>query len=98
MAYGRVFNKVRSALSLLYLSRVNIATWIDHFNTAIISKGISAGKGQNTYLDSDFEIDGEKFFSRDRGRDLETDEQIWGSVAGPFHFVPLQSFADEVKV
>ena len=54
-------------------------------------------KGQNTYLDSDFEIDEENFFSRDRGRDVETDEQIWGSVAGQFHFVPLQSFAQEIK-
>ena len=54
-------------------------------------------KGQDTYLDSDFEIDEEKFFSRDRGRDLETDQQIWGSVAGPFHFTRLKSFANEVE-
>jgi hypothetical protein len=55
-------------------------------------------KGQTTYLDSDFEIDGEKFISRDRGRDPETDEHIWGSVAGPFHFVRWGNFADEVKL
>jgi len=54
-------------------------------------------KGQNTYLDSEFEIDEEKFISLDRGRDLETDEHIWGSVAGPFYFVRWASFADEVK-
>ena len=55
-------------------------------------------KGQNTYLDSTFEIDENKFISLDRGRDPETDEHIWGSVAGPFHFVRWASFADEVKV
>jgi hypothetical protein len=55
-------------------------------------------KGQKTYLDSEFEIDAEKFISLDRGRDLDTDEHLWGSVAGPFHFVRWSSFADEVKV
>jgi len=55
-------------------------------------------KGKKTYLDSEFEIDDEKFISRDRGRDLETDEQIWGSVAGAFRFVRWQSFADEVRI
>lgn len=55
-------------------------------------------KGKTTYLDSEFEIDEEKFISLDRGRDPETDEHIWGSVAGPFYFVRWASFADEVKV
>ncbi|MBD2501787.1 chromophore lyase CpcT/CpeT [Anabaena azotica] len=55
-------------------------------------------KGQKTYLDSEFEINEEKFISLDRGRDLDTDEHIWGSVAGPFYFVRWQSFADEVKI
>ncbi len=55
-------------------------------------------KGRTTYLDSEFEIDTEKFISLDRGRDPETDEHIWGSIAGPFHFVRWASFADEVKV
>ncbi|HEY9852454.1 MAG TPA: chromophore lyase CpcT/CpeT [Leptolyngbyaceae cyanobacterium] len=55
-------------------------------------------KGKTTYLDSEFDIDEEKFISLDRGRDPETDEHIWGSVAGPFHFVRWASFADEVKV
>ncbi|MBW4557347.1 MAG: chromophore lyase CpcT/CpeT [Trichormus sp. ATA11-4-KO1] len=53
-------------------------------------------KGQKTYLDSEFEISEEKFISLDRGRDLDTDAHIWGSVAGPFHFVRKNSFADEV--
>ncbi|BAB77038.1 chromophore lyase CpcT/CpeT [Anabaena sp. FACHB-709] len=55
-------------------------------------------KGQKTYLDSEFEINEEKFISLDRGRDLETDAHIWGSVAGPFYFVRLHNFADEVKI
>jgi hypothetical protein len=55
-------------------------------------------KGKETYLDSSFEIDQDKFISLDRGRDPETDEHIWGSVAGPFYFVRWATFADEVKV
>ncbi|MBW4586279.1 chromophore lyase CpcT/CpeT [Aetokthonos hydrillicola Thurmond2011] len=55
-------------------------------------------KGQKTYLDSEFEIDEEKFVSHDRGRDPETDEHLWGAIAGPFQFVRWGSFADEVRV
>ncbi|MGB3204552.1 MAG: chromophore lyase CpcT/CpeT [Crinalium sp.] len=55
-------------------------------------------KGQKTYLDSTFEIDEHKFISLDRGRDPETDEHIWGSLAGAFYFVRRASFAEEVKV
>ncbi|MBD2729967.1 chromophore lyase CpcT/CpeT [Nostoc sp. FACHB-892] len=54
--------------------------------------------GKNTYLDNEFEIDAKEFFSLDRGRDLDTDEHLWGSIAGPFHFVKWGTFADEVKV
>ncbi|QHG15655.1 chromophore lyase CpcT/CpeT [Nostoc sp. ATCC 53789] len=53
--------------------------------------------GKNTYLDNEFEIDAKEFFSLDRGRDLETDERLWGSIAGPFHFVRWANFADEVQ-
>jgi hypothetical protein len=52
---------------------------------------------KKTYLDSSFEIDEHKFISRDRGFDPETDEHIWGSLAGPFHFVRWASFADELN-
>lgn len=55
-------------------------------------------KGKTTYLDSEFEIDDQKFISWDRGRDPETDEHIWGSFAGPFYFVRWNSFADEVRL
>ncbi|WP_204136936.1 chromophore lyase CpcT/CpeT [Halomicronema sp. CCY15110] len=54
--------------------------------------------GKVTYLDSVFEIDGEKFQSWDRGRDPATDEHLWGALAGPFYFTRRASFADEVTV
>lgn len=53
-------------------------------------------KGKTTYLDNSFEVDGSKLISYDRGRDPETDELVWGSVAGPFHFEMISSFAEEV--
>jgi CpeT/CpcT family (DUF1001) len=52
--------------------------------------------GQNTYLASTFEIDADRFSSLDRGCDLETDQRVWGSIAGPFEFVRTASFADEL--
>ncbi|MEL6439023.1 MAG: chromophore lyase CpcT/CpeT [Cyanobacteria bacterium J06621_8] len=54
-------------------------------------------KGKITYLDNSFEVTDDKLISYDRGRDPETDELVWGSVAGPFEFFPTQSFAAEVK-
>lgn len=55
-------------------------------------------KGKITYLDNSFVITDNKLTSYDRGRDPETDELVWGSIAGPFEFHPTQSFADEVSV
>ncbi len=78
-----------------------IVEWTGHSFKGAVESGkncIVFRKGQNTYLDSEFEMDADKFISKDRGRDLETDEHIWGSVAGPFQFVRWQSFADEVKI
>lgn len=54
--------------------------------------------GKQTYLDNEFEVDADQLFSLDRGRDPETDELAWGSIAGPFHFLRRTSFADEVKL
>ena len=51
---------------------------------------------QETYLDNEFEVSQQKLYSLDRGRDLETDERVWGSIAGPFDFDRVTSFADEV--
>ncbi len=53
--------------------------------------------GKETYLDNSFEIDDQKLISLDRGYDPITDELVWGSVAGAFHFKRRQSFADEVE-
>ncbi|MGL5873075.1 MAG: chromophore lyase CpcT/CpeT [Xenococcaceae cyanobacterium] len=53
-------------------------------------------KGQKTYLDNSFEINEEKLISFDRGLDPETDELVWGSIAGPFHFIRKTSFSNEV--
>jgi hypothetical protein len=53
-------------------------------------------KGKKTYLDNSFEVDEEKLISFDRGLDPETDELVWGSIAGPFHFMRKTSFAEEV--
>lgn len=53
-------------------------------------------KGKITYLDNSFQIDQEKLISYDRGRDPETDELVWGSIAGPFEFTPVQRFGDQV--
>ncbi|NEP17121.1 MAG: chorismate-binding protein [Leptolyngbya sp. SIO4C1] len=54
-------------------------------------------KGKTTYLDNEFEITNERLVSYDRGRDPETDELIWGSVAGPFEFEKRQRFDHEVE-
>lgn len=56
-------------------------------------------KGQKSYLDNEFEVldQGAVMMSLDRGRDLETDERLWGSIAGPFHFERVRSFADELS-
>jgi hypothetical protein len=55
-------------------------------------------KGQETYLDNEFEISDTQLLSLDRGRDLETNERVWGSIAGPFNFTRIVSFADEVPL
>jgi CpeT/CpcT family (DUF1001) len=54
-------------------------------------------KGQQTYLDNEFEMTENTFTTIDRGRDLETDAIVWGSIAGPFEFVRWASFADELR-
>lgn len=78
-----------------------IVEWTGHSFKGRVEPGkgcIVVRKGQSTYLDSEFEIDQEKFISHDRGRDPQTDDHIWGAVAGPFQFVRWGDFADEVKV
>jgi hypothetical protein len=80
-------------------------TFITHWTGNSFKGGVEPGKGcmverngRQTYLDSVFEIDQHRFTSHDRGRDPETDEHVWGAVAGPFEFVRWASFASEVQV
>jgi hypothetical protein len=54
--------------------------------------------GKDTYLDNSFEISPQQLISLDRGLDMETDERVWGSIAGPFEFTQTASFADEVEI
>ena len=77
-----------------------IVEWTGHSFKGRVEPGkacVIIRKGETTYLDSAFEIDDQQLLSLDRGRDPETDEMVWGSVAGPFRFVRWASFADEVK-
>ncbi len=52
--------------------------------------------GKQTYLHSEFEVRQDLFISLDRGYDVDTDERVWGSLAGPFYFVKKTCFAEEV--
>lgn len=76
-----------------------IAEWTGTHFKGYVKPGkacIVVRKGKESYLDNSFEIDEQKMISFDRGRDLITDELLWGSVAGPFQFTRVQSFAHEV--
>ena len=67
-----------------------IVNWTGHSFRGRVEPGkacIVVRKGKTTYLDNEFEVDAERLVSYDRGRDPETDELVWGSIAGPFEFV-----------
>ena len=53
-------------------------------------------KGRTTYLVSEVELTETTWVSRDRGFDVDTDEHIWGSAAGPLKFEKKESFAAEI--
>ncbi|MEG3859971.1 chromophore lyase CpcT/CpeT [Microcoleus sp. herbarium12] len=53
-------------------------------------------KGCSTYLISDVEITETTWISLDRGMDVNTHQQIWGSDNGSLWFEKRQSFASEV--
>lgn len=88
------------------LEKIPGSTFITEWTGQSFKGKVEPGKGcivvrngRTTYLDSEFEINGEIFTSHDRGRDPETDEHVWGALAGPFVFNKrLASFADEVNV
>jgi len=53
-------------------------------------------KGCKTYLVSDVELTETTWVSFDRGMDLNTHEQVWGSAAGPLKFEKIVSYAAEL--
>ncbi len=55
-------------------------------------------KGKVTYLDNSFEINKTELISYDCGRDPNTDELVWGSIAGSFHFQMITSFGEEIPL
>ncbi|MFM7449047.1 MAG: chromophore lyase CpcT/CpeT [Leptolyngbyaceae cyanobacterium] len=52
--------------------------------------------GCQTYLDSYVEITETTWVSLDRGLDVNTHQQVWGSTFGPLRFEKQESFAHEV--
>jgi hypothetical protein len=77
-----------------------IVEWTGKTFKGVIKPGkncIVVRKDRTTYLDNSFEIDEHRLISIDRGHDLETDELVWGSIAGPFEFVRWANFAHEVE-
>jgi CpeT protein len=55
-------------------------------------------QGRMTYLVSEVEITETTWFSLDRGMDIETHEQVWGSTSGHLRFEKCQSFALELPL
>lgn len=53
-------------------------------------------KGVQTYLVSEVELTETTWVSWDRGMDINTHQQIWGSAAGPLKFKKRESFANEI--
>ncbi len=53
-------------------------------------------QGHQTYLVSEVELTATTWKSLDKGIDVATHTQIWGSTAGALEFTKIKSFADEV--
>ena len=53
-------------------------------------------KGVDTYLVSEVELTQTTWISWDRGMDLNTHQQVWGSAKGPLKFTKRESFAAEL--
>ncbi|MEM9539648.1 MAG: chromophore lyase CpcT/CpeT [Cyanobacteria bacterium P01_E01_bin.42] len=60
-------------------------------NECLISRN-----GRQTYLVSEVELSATTWISRDRGFDIDTNEQVWGSAEGPLVFAKDRSFASEI--
>ncbi|NER79942.1 MAG: chorismate-binding protein [Leptolyngbya sp. SIO1D8] len=55
-------------------------------------------RGCQTYLVSDVEITESTWVSLDRGLDVETHEQVWGSEHGSLRFEKRESYAHEITI
>ncbi|MEL6440323.1 MAG: chromophore lyase CpcT/CpeT [Cyanobacteria bacterium J06621_8] len=55
-------------------------------------------QGVTTYLVSSVELTETTWVSWDRGLDLESHQQVWGSAKGPLKFSKKQSFAAELPL
>lgn len=52
--------------------------------------------GVKTYLISEVELTENTFVTWDRGMDINTNQQLWGSAIGPLHFEKVYSYANEL--
>lgn len=94
----RLSSLTRDRLTLLPCCNF-LVEWKDGKFTGSVEPGkrcMVTRKGQETYLDSTFELSESTFVSWDRGRNPIDDSHVWGSLAGPFQFEKRASFADEV--
>lgn len=55
------------------------------------------GVDRPVYLDSKITLTRDSYSPWDIGRDLETDERVWGGALGPFEFVAKKRFDHEVS-
>ncbi|MBW4594833.1 MAG: chromophore lyase CpcT/CpeT [Brasilonema angustatum HA4187-MV1] len=55
-------------------------------------------KGCLTYLISDVELTATTWVSLDKGMDVNTHQQVWGSTFGALEFEKRESFADELPL
>ncbi|MBW4630749.1 MAG: chromophore lyase CpcT/CpeT [Iphinoe sp. HA4291-MV1] len=55
-------------------------------------------KGCLTYLISDVELTATTWVSLDKGMDVNTHQQVWGSTFGPLRFEKRESFANELPL
>ena len=60
------------------------------------NKCLITRKEVETYLVSDVELTKTTWVSWDRGMDINTHHQVWGSAAGPLKFEKKASFAEEL--
>ena len=81
----------RQNCSMVFKREENLFRGSVEGNQCLIEKN-----GCQTYLVSDVEITENTWLSLDKGLDVNTHEQVWGSVFGALRFEKRESFAHEV--